>query len=152
MIAQNAAPSRRKLCKSLLTSASGSPWAFSLIKSSLLLVFALTMGGHEAMSEVSVPHAVPPVPHRYTPPAPLGGARLSGRIESISRAEMVLALRSGQLLRVDLTAAIKNHLSIVPYVGEFVQVEGVLSPQGVLKAESVGRVKSNPASWEPDIH
>jgi hypothetical protein len=82
--------------------------------------------------------------------APVGGSRFFGKIESINRSGIVLALRSGQNLPVDVRAAVENDLSVVLYVGGLVEVEGNLSRSG-LAAQIIRRAKRDPASWGQDI-
>ena len=122
------------------------------------IVFA-TLAPGSALAQASTnaagggaPPAGAPAPHRYTLPPPLGGSRASGKILRVQGVDLDLSLRSGAVLEVDLTQAITNHLAAIPYVGEFVQVEGQLSSQGRFQAQSIRRIKGAPASWEPDTH
>jgi hypothetical protein len=77
------------------------------------------------------------------------GALFWGTIKSVNDTDIVLALRTGELLEVDLSEAYKNGMSVVPYLGENVAVSGKLAPDGVMLARIMWRVKGR-QSWGTD--
>ncbi len=77
------------------------------------------------------------------------GALFWGTIKSVNDTDIVLALRTGELLEVDLSEAYKNAMSVVPYLGENVAVSGKLAPDGVMQARIMWRVKGR-QSWGTD--
>src|SRR5208283_6021248 len=83
-------------------------------------------------------------------PAPIGGARFSGQVKSLSGTMLLLTLRNGQVVQVDISQALKNHLAVIGYPGMFVMVEGSLSSSAVLTAVQMLRAKQNSANWPPD--
>jgi hypothetical protein len=82
--------------------------------------------------------------------APAFAGRYSGKIESVDGANVKLRLRSGQILYVDISPAVKKHLATVGVVGQFLQVEGALTAPSMLSAQVVRRVKGDPAGWASD--
>ncbi len=85
------------------------------------------------------------------PPAPLGGARVTGEATSINGNTLELTLRGGQTIQVDLSGA-RATSSVPPiYPGEFLQVQGKLVGTSVLTAVAVTHAKSAPAAWSPDV-
>jgi hypothetical protein len=58
-------------------------------------------------------------------------------------------LRSGRPISIDLTGAINQSLSVIPLVGENVEVTGTLAPDGSLFASTMLQVKA-PETWGPD--
>jgi hypothetical protein len=60
-----------------------------------------------------------------------------------------LALRTGKLLKVDLTNALRQGNAQAPVIGRTVAVNGDFNAQGVLEARTVWKVKG-PLSWGPD--
>jgi hypothetical protein len=90
----------------------------------------------------------------YIPPTnptvPAGGAMVTGEVTAINATAIRLALRDGQSIAVDLSAAQQKHLVGVVFVGEFLTIQGSLSG-GQMTAVSAYRAKSNPDAWMPDI-
>jgi hypothetical protein len=62
---------------------------------------------------------------------------------------VVVQLRNGKTLTVELAGALKAFHTVIPYVGEPVVVNGVTASDGTIEAQSMLRVKG-PASWGPD--
>jgi hypothetical protein len=85
------------------------------------------------------------------PPAPLGGARVSGQVASIVGPTLLLTLRSGHTMAVNLRVAEARGNVPQIYAGEFLQVQGSTAGTGKLTAVAVIRAKSAPAAWLPDI-
>lgn len=83
------------------------------------------------------------------PPPEVTGTRVFGTIASISGNALVVRLRTGETINVDLTAAQAAYRTVVPVVGEPVAVIGTVGPDGTLQAQSMLRTKG-PASWGPD--
>ena len=83
------------------------------------------------------------------PPPAFSGSRFYGTIASIDGSRIIVTLRTGDALPVDLTAAAKNFNTVIPVVGELVMVTGSLSADGTLNAETMLRAKGK-ASWTPD--
>jgi hypothetical protein len=110
-----------------------------------LAIFGLLSGG----TSVRTKAALQPAP----PPAPLvkvTGALMWGTIDSIHGSYIELALRTGKLLEVDLTNALRQGNAQAPVVGRPVAVNGDFNAQGVLEAGTVWTVKGQP-SWGADI-
>jgi hypothetical protein len=83
------------------------------------------------------------------PQAKPAGAVFWGSIKSISYPRIVIVLRTGELLQVDLSPAFAKGTAAVPVVGENVEVNGQLNSQGVLEARFMWRAKG-PQSWGAD--
>ncbi len=82
--------------------------------------------------------------------APLGGARVTGKVTVYTGTAVQLTLRDGRSVTVDLNSAQQHHLLGQIVVGEFLVVQGSLSG-GLMTAVSAFRAKSNPNAWMPDI-
>ena len=70
---------------------------------------------------------------------PLAGSHFAGTIESVNGDVIVVRLRSGDSLTVDLTKALNASDAIVPFVGEAVMATGTLTTAGVLDASTMLR-------------
>ena len=77
------------------------------------------------------------------------GALYWGSVKSVKGSQIVLMLRSGELLQVDLSALLAQGPMVEPVVGENVAVNGQLDGHGVLEARSISRAKG-PQSWGAD--
>jgi hypothetical protein len=106
-----------------------------------LAIFGLTPAPKKGAVKLQEPVVVPE-------PKP-AGAVFWGTIESIHGTHIVLALRTGKLLQVDLGKALEEGTATVPLVGRNVEVNGDFNPQGVLEAHIMWRVKG-PQSWGAD--
>jgi hypothetical protein len=80
---------------------------------------------------------------------PLEGPTYWGTIREVDGAHLVVALRTGKLLEVDLKEAIKQGTSGVPVVGRHVLLTGKTDSQGRFIARTMMRAKG-PASWGVD--
>ena len=96
------------------------------------------------------------VPHRLVSQAPSafpkakpGSAVFWGTITSIHDSRFVLVLRSGEMLQVDLSGALKQGTAIEPIPGRNVVVEGKFNTDGVFEARMMLRAKGR-ESWGPD--
>jgi hypothetical protein len=78
------------------------------------------------------------------------GPEIFGRIMSVTGNRIVVQLRSGTSVAVDLTDVVKSFQTVIPSVGENVEVRGRIGPDGSLAATSMLRAKT-PATWGPDI-
>ena len=77
------------------------------------------------------------------------GPQLFGTITSLSGNRIAVRLRDGASVSVDLTDAFRRYESVVPFVGENVEVHGASAPDGSFMARSMWRTKE-PATWGPD--
>jgi hypothetical protein len=77
------------------------------------------------------------------------GPQIFGTITSMSGNHIAVRLRNGASLSVDLTDAFRRYESVVPFVGENVEVHGASAPDGSFIARSMWRTKE-PATWGPD--
>ena len=78
------------------------------------------------------------------------GPEIFGVVTSVTGNQIVVQLRSGRSVSVDLTDAFKAFQTVIPSVGENVEVRGRIGPDGSLAATSMLRAKT-PATWGPDI-
>jgi hypothetical protein len=76
---------------------------------------------------------------------------VSGIIRTINGGTLLLASRSGALVRVDAAQAILDQMTSLLRVGGAVTVLGARDPAGVLHAVAINRAKSSPQAW-PDDH
>jgi hypothetical protein len=76
-------------------------------------------------------------------------AQFWGKVKSIRDTRLVLVLRTGKLLLVDLGDAFTAGTSIEPRVGEYVVVNGRINQNSVMEARFVRRAKG-PKSWGVD--
>jgi PQQ-like domain len=77
------------------------------------------------------------------------GPQIFGTITSVSGDHIAVRLRNGASVSVDLTDAFRRYESVVPFVGENVEVQGASAPDGSFIARSMWRTKE-PATWGPD--
>jgi hypothetical protein len=96
-------------------------------------------------------HAQAPYVPSNVLPAPLGGARVTGQVASIVGPTLLLAVRNGRTMAINLRTAEAHGNVPQIYPGEFLQVQGSLAGQGKMVAAAVMRAKSAPARWSPDI-
>lgn len=81
---------------------------------------------------------------------PAGTHQFTGVIGVLTGSAFTLRTRTGRLLQVDASAAIRTDRSVALYPGETVFVRGRLSGPWGLGAASVLREKWSPAMWAPD--
>lgn len=81
---------------------------------------------------------------------PIAGNRVFGTVASIQGSVITLRTRTGKLIKVDRTAAMLAHHSVVAGVGAPVEVQGTYGPSGTLRASAIAKAKRSPQSWEPD--
>ena len=101
-----------------------------------LRIFGLRPPTAEPMAAVA-----PPIPRPAAPPPPPGVGQFWGTVKSIDGPRMTLELRTGRLLHVDLSSAIKEHRVTPISVGQPARVIGRMSASGVFEASSVIRAK-----------
>jgi hypothetical protein len=87
----------------------------------------------------------------FGPPAPMGGARVTGRVTARVGPTLQITLRSGRTVAVNLRAAQAHDLVPLIYPGEFLQIQGSLTGPGTMNAAAVMRAKSAPSAWPADI-
>jgi hypothetical protein len=75
--------------------------------------------------------------------------QIFGTITSVSDDHIAVRLRSGKNVSVDLARALGRYESVIPFVGENVEVHGASMPDGSFIASSMWRTKE-PAMWGPD--
>jgi hypothetical protein len=80
---------------------------------------------------------------------PSSGPIYWGTIREVKGSHLVVALRTGKLLEVDLEEAIKRGTSGVPVIGRHVLLTGKVDSQGRFVARTMMRAKG-PASWGVD--
>lgn len=83
------------------------------------------------------------------PPPKVEGSLYWGTVKDVHGTVVLLALRDGKTLNVDIADAQKRGFSVVPVVGANLVVNGALV-DGVLKARIANRAKG-PASWGADV-
>jgi len=99
----------------------------------------------------SAAHAQAPFVPSNLPPAPLGGARVSGQVASIVGPTLLLRLRNGHTMSINLRSAEAHGNVPQIYPGEYLQVQGSAAGTGKMTAAAVVRAKAAPAAWPPDI-
>jgi outer membrane protein assembly factor BamB len=77
------------------------------------------------------------------------GPQIFGTITSVSGDHIAVRLRSGENVPVDLARAFGRYESVMPFVGENVEVHGASMPDGSFIATSMWRTKE-PATWGQD--
>lgn len=90
------------------------------------------------------------MPRAERRPVKIPGGQYWGTIKSIDGPRIEIALRTGKLLKVDLSEAMKDHTTITPIVGRTVVISGELNAQGVLEARTIGCPNAAPKGWDPD--
>jgi hypothetical protein len=110
-----------------------------------LTIFGLS--GQLAPVKQAAPLKVTATPLNAQPSA--SGPQIFGTITSVSGDHIAVRLRNGASLSVDLTDAFRRYESVVPFVGENVEVQGASAPDGSIIARSMWRTKE-PATWGPD--
>jgi hypothetical protein len=78
--------------------------------------------------------AAPPLPE-------VSGSRFFGTFASIDGDHVVVRLRTGETLTIDLANARKAFQTVIPFVGETVDVSGTLEANGTLNAQTMLRAK-----------
>ena len=75
---------------------------------------------------------------------------VSGIVQNVSGAKFSLEKRDKHSIQVDVSDAVKNGRVATVYEGLAVSVQGAIDKQGVLHAETVIRIKKDPAGWHDD--
>jgi hypothetical protein len=107
-----------------------------------LAIFGLLPTERAEISPEVLIHSVPPEEQ-------LPGARIWGTVREVGERTLVVQLRDGKLLTVDLTPARKAGAIHIPKLGGYVTVRGTLNDRGVLEASAISRAKK-PADWGVD--
>ena len=106
-----------------------------------LTIFGLLSSQPTSQTSVKASPLAVPVP---------AGPEIFGTITSVTGDQIVVQLRSGRSVPVDLTDAFKSFQTVIPSVGRNVEVRGRIGPDGSLAATSMLSAKT-PATWGPDI-
>src|ERR1700752_1480222 len=73
-----------------------------------------------------------------------------GTIRNIKGSQLTIETRTGRLMQVDATEAIRAHLSVPLAEANTIEVRGTLDAQGVLHAETILRAMDLPELWPDD--
>lgn len=119
-------------------------------------VYVATVKDIQVFGLISGPNAKPGRMMRLTeaPPPPdlepvkITGAAYWGTINSVNGSQIVITLRTGRTLKVDLTPAMRTGTYVSPRVGLNVVCNGTLE-KGVLEARTLTRAKGK-SGWGPD--
>lgn len=98
-----------------------------------LAIFGVTSPAAQIQAKLQQP---PPVP-----PQKPAGALFWGMIKSIDNSRIVLVLRTGELLQVDLSQALRAGTTVEPIIGRNVAVNGNLNERVSWKPASCGAPK-----------
>jgi outer membrane protein assembly factor BamB len=82
-------------------------------------------------------------------PLPVGRHRVSGTVVRLNDDTVTIRTRTGRLVAVLATEAIRHHKSVLLSVGENIQAEGSYDADDALLAATIFRTKE-PAGWAPD--
>lgn len=95
---------------------------------------------------------IPAAVHRVAARAALTAGRheVFGTVRSIGQGKLVLAKRTGAVLTVDTSAAIRTLQYAEPTVGHGVLVRGTYKLDGSMAAETVLHAKDNARMWQSD--
>jgi hypothetical protein len=110
-----------------------------------LTIFGLSKAGATAQ-----PATAPQTATTDEMRAALPGHAVYGKLKRADKTTLTLETRTGSLLTVDATPALKAETSVLPVVGRAYLARGEYDRQGVLHAMSVARVKDQPELWKPD--
>jgi hypothetical protein len=106
-----------------------------------LVIFGLTSPKNQ--SEVEVQHPTVIASPKLT------GAIYWGRLKSVHGSKLVVVLRNGKSLSVDLSPALAAGTAAHPVVGSNFSINGTFNAEGVLEARFLWRAKG-PMSWGTD--
>jgi hypothetical protein len=80
-----------------------------------------------------------------------GEHRITGTIVRLSGNALMMRVRDGRLVPIDVTLArAARHLGVLP-VGRAVTAYGSIDRSGAFRATSIGHTSPNPANWPPDL-
>jgi hypothetical protein len=82
--------------------------------------------------------------------APLPGHSLYGTLIAMQKGSLTLRTRTGKLVTVDNSAAVKSYHSVIPIVGGALLIRGEYDAKGMLHARSILRAKNLKALWGKD--
>jgi hypothetical protein len=110
-----------------------------------LAIFGLLTSIAQTQGTAKLQTAPPPLPLVNHP-----GALMWGTINSVRGSRILLAMRTGKSIQVDMAKALRQRTAQSPVIGWNVAVNGDFNPRGILQARRVWRVKG-PKSWGADI-
>jgi len=137
-----------------LTSSAAGPWPNLQNNANIVPVVAngnVFVGGYKQLAIYGLGSATPLRlrPLVVTPPAPVGGHRVSGTVASVSNDAFTLTTRSGRPVRALATEAIQLEQAAPLIVGSNLEVQGSFDAAGVLLSAVITHAKQ-PESWLPD--
>jgi hypothetical protein len=95
--------------------------------------------GAAAVAAVKAPRVTMSAPHEVT-----------GTLIGKSGSRLTLRTRTGKLVHVDDSGAVRNERSVVFVVGENFSAQGTYDTSGVLHATGIVRAKPSSSTWPPD--
>jgi hypothetical protein len=98
-----------------------------------------------AVAKLSTPPSIQPALS-----APLAGHSIYGTLIAMQKGSLTLRTRTGRLVTVDNSLAVKSYRSVIPTVGGALLVRGEYDAKGVLHARSILRAKALKALWSKD--
>jgi hypothetical protein len=79
-----------------------------------------------------------------------GEHEIYGTVRSMKAADIVIAKRSGDELRIDATQAQKTYHFAEPTVGHALIARGTIEKSGIMQASAILHAKDSPALWPSD--
>jgi hypothetical protein len=79
-----------------------------------------------------------------------GEHEIYGTVRSMKAANIVVAKRGGDELRIDATQAQKTYHFAEPAVGHALIARGTIEKSGVMQASAILHAKDSPALWPSD--
>jgi hypothetical protein len=73
-----------------------------------------------------------------------------GKILSVDGSRITIETRTGQVVTVDATDAVRNHMSVPLVAGHAVEARGTSDAKNVIHAQIVLRAKASPDMWPAD--
>jgi hypothetical protein len=92
-------------------------------------------------------HAVAMAPSRGSMTGP---HEVTGTLVAIRGSRLGLRTRSGRIVRIDDSEAVRHERSVVLLAGEKINARGTYDSAGVLHATALLRAKPSPSTWPPD--
>lgn len=120
-----------------------------------LMIFAtlaaLAASANPNLGTTSAAQASPKAPSKSQTGTKDVRREISGTVKSVTGTQIAVQTGNGEILKVDASQAIKDHLSVSLSVGTMVAVKGTSDAKGVIHAESILRSKGA-AAGAPSAH